>query len=139
MPLSGDGEGSRPDRGRFDSCRRQPDISMATRALNADHAPEGGLYMSTGNQEDIRTNEGAGQGGEPGENKTFTQAEVDAIIPGGFRVYSDETIEDVETGVNSFEGRIGYGDRSSRELKDLVQAGRFILKGSGRGFDDKVR
>ena len=58
-------------------------------------------------------------------------------LPGGFRISNDKTVEEIESGVNTFSCEISYTDDTRRDLEDAVKVGRYILKQRGRGFTDK--
>lgn len=49
-------------------------------------------------------------------------------LPEGYRVSNDKTIEDVESGVNSFECTISWDDNTRNDLEDAIVAGNYILK-----------
>lgn len=49
-------------------------------------------------------------------------------LPDGFRVSQDKTVEDVESGVNTFECTISWDDGTRNELEDAIIAGNYILK-----------
>lgn len=49
-------------------------------------------------------------------------------LPEGYRVSQDKTIEDVESGVNSFECIISWTDETRTDLEDAIVAGNYILK-----------
>ena len=54
-------------------------------------------------------------------------------LPSGFRISNDALVEDVESGVNSFECTITWTDDTRSELADAIIAGNYILKS---GSDD---
>lgn len=54
-------------------------------------------------------------------------------LPAGFRVSNDTLVEDVESGVNTFECTITWTDDTRTELTDAIRAGNYILKS---GSDD---
>ena len=54
-------------------------------------------------------------------------------LPSGFRISKDALVEDVESGVNSFECTITWTDDTRSELADAIIAGNYILKS---GSDD---
>lgn len=54
-------------------------------------------------------------------------------LPAGFRISEDTLIEDVESGVNSFECTITWTDDTRTDLTDSICAGNYILKS---GSDD---
>ena len=49
-------------------------------------------------------------------------------LPAGYRISNDNTIEDVESGVNTFECVITWTDDSRSDLTDAIVAGNYILK-----------
>ena len=49
-------------------------------------------------------------------------------LSGGFRISNDKNVEDVESGVNTFECIITWDDDSRNELEDAIVAGNYILK-----------
>lgn len=49
-------------------------------------------------------------------------------LPSGFRISEDTLIEDVESGVNSFECTITWTDDTRTDLTDSITAGNYILK-----------
>ena len=53
-------------------------------------------------------------------------------LPGGIRIVEDLTVEDVDTGVNTFEGSLVANDYTRTALEEAVQCGRYILKQSDR-------
>ena len=59
------------------------------------------------------------------------------VLPSGNRVSQDKTIEDVETGVNSFECVVAWDADTRRELENAIQAGNYVLKQStdSNGYD----
>lgn len=56
-------------------------------------------------------------------------------LPAGFRISEDSLVEEVESGVNSFECTIVWSDDTRAELADAITAGNYILK-SNRGDDN---
>ena len=57
-------------------------------------------------------------------------------LPGGFRIVDDATVEDVDSGVNSFTCKIAYNEQTRVDLESAIQVGRFVLKSAGRAFSD---
>lgn len=55
-------------------------------------------------------------------------------LPQGIRVSDDKTVEDVESGVNTFECILTWDEGSRYEL-DAIQAGNYILKQSDTEYD----
>ena len=53
----------------------------------------------------------------------------------GIRVTQDKTVEDVESGVNSFECVLTWGDSTRAELEYGIVAGNYILKQSDTAYD----
>lgn len=53
-------------------------------------------------------------------------------LPGGIRIIDDNTVGDVDTGVNIFEGSLVANDYTRTALEEAVQCGRYILKQSDR-------
>lgn len=49
-------------------------------------------------------------------------------LPSGFRISEDTLVEDVESGVNSFECTITWTDDTRTDLTDSITAGNYILK-----------
>lgn len=49
-------------------------------------------------------------------------------LSGGFRISNDKNVEDVESGVNTFECVITWTDDTRSELEDAIVAGNYILK-----------
>lgn len=58
-------------------------------------------------------------------------------LPGGYRFFDDLTTEEIDSGVNTFSCRISYNDGNRQDLESAIQVGRFVLKQSGRGFNDR--
>ena len=56
-------------------------------------------------------------------------------LPEGNRISQDKTVEDVETGVNSFECILTWDDSTRSELEDGIVAGNYILKQSDTEYD----
>lgn len=56
-------------------------------------------------------------------------------LPDGYRVSKDKTVEDVESGVNTFECIISWTDDTRSEIEDSIVAGNYILK-SDKDDDD---
>ena len=56
-------------------------------------------------------------------------------LPQGNRISQDRTIEDVETGVNSFECVLTWDDSTRTELEQGIVAGNYILKQSDTAYD----
>lgn len=56
-------------------------------------------------------------------------------LPQGIRVSQDKTVEDVESGVNSFECVLTWDDSTRSELEYGIQAGNYILKQSDTEYD----
>ena len=54
-------------------------------------------------------------------------------LPTGFRISDDSLVEDVESGVNTFECTITWSDNTRLELTSAITAGNYILKS---GSDD---
>ena len=52
-------------------------------------------------------------------------------LPEGYRVSQDRTVEDVTSGVNSFECIISWNDETRSNLEDAIVAGNYILKSGG--------
>lgn len=65
-------------------------------------------------------------------------AHASTVLPSGFRVSEDRTIEDVTTGVNSFECTVTYDADTREDLESAVQVGRFVLKQSGRADSENA-
>ena len=49
-------------------------------------------------------------------------------LPSGYRISNDSTVEDVESGVNTFECMITWTDDTRADLTDSIVAGNYILK-----------
>lgn len=58
-------------------------------------------------------------------------------LPGGLRIVEDTTVEEIDSGVNSFTCRVAYNDQSRSDLENAVQVGRFILKSGSQAFGSK--
>lgn len=56
-------------------------------------------------------------------------------LPQGIRVSQDKTVEDVESGVNSFECVLTWDDSTRSELEYGITAGNYILKQSDTQYD----
>ena len=56
-------------------------------------------------------------------------------LPEGFRVSDDKTVEDVESGVNTFECTITWTEDTRADLTNAIQTGYFILK-SGKNDEN---
>ena len=56
-------------------------------------------------------------------------------LPQGIRVSQDKTVEDVESGVNSFECVLTWDDSTRSELEYGITAGNYILKQSDTEYD----
>ena len=56
-------------------------------------------------------------------------------LPQGIRVSQDKTVEDVESGVNSFECILTWDNNQRSELEYGIQAGNYILKQSDTEYD----
>lgn len=54
----------------------------------------------------------------------------------GLRLFDDLTSEDIDSGVNTFSGRVTYDNSTRADLEAAIQPGRFILKSGGRGFNE---
>ena len=59
-------------------------------------------------------------------------------LPAGYRISDDKTVEDVETGVNTFQCVISYTAETRATLEDAVQVGCFILKQSNTGDESNI-
>ena len=49
-------------------------------------------------------------------------------LPSGFRISADKTLEDIESGVNTFECTITWTDETRSDLASALEAGNYILK-----------
>lgn len=58
-------------------------------------------------------------------------------LPGGVRIVDDTTVEDIDSGVNSFTCKVSYNENTRSDLEEAIQVGRFVLKSAGRAFDDE--
>lgn len=58
-------------------------------------------------------------------------------LPGGLRIVEDNTVEEIESGVNTFSCRIAYNDQTRADLESAVQVGTFVLKSGSRAFSDQ--
>jgi phage minor structural protein len=56
-------------------------------------------------------------------------------LPDGIRISEDKTVEDVESGVNSFECILTWDNVTRADLETAVKAGNYILKKSGTQYD----
>lgn len=62
--------------------------------------------------------------------------QASTTLPAGNRISQDKLVEDVETGVNSFECFITWDENTRRELESAIIAGNYILKqGGDNGYD----
>lgn len=61
--------------------------------------------------------------------------QASTVLPAGNRISADKLVEDVETGVNSFEGFVTWDDNTRQELESAVVAGNYILKKSDTEYD----
>lgn len=59
-------------------------------------------------------------------------AHASTTLPSGYRISDDKTVEDVTSGVNSFQCTVTYTADTRTEIEQSIQVGRFILKQSGR-------
>ena len=55
-------------------------------------------------------------------------AQASTDLPGGYRVSSDKTIEDVESGVNTFDCVVSWSEDGRTDLEDAAVVGNYILK-----------
>lgn len=58
-------------------------------------------------------------------------------LPGGLRIVEDNTVEEIDSGVNAFTCRIAYNDQTRSDLESAIQVGRFVLKSGSRAFSSK--
>ena len=58
-------------------------------------------------------------------------------LPGGLRIVEDNTVEEIDSGVNTFTCRIAYTDQTRTDLESSVQVGMFVLKSGSRAFDSE--
>lgn len=56
-------------------------------------------------------------------------------LPSGYRISRDKTVEDVESGVNTFECTISWNEETRTDLSGCISAGFYILK-SGSNDDN---
>lgn len=56
-------------------------------------------------------------------------------LPQGIRISDDKTVEDVESGVNTFECVLTWDDDTRAELEEGIVAGNYILKQSETEYD----
>ena len=56
-------------------------------------------------------------------------------LPQGIRISDDKTVEDVDSGVNSFECILTWDDDTRAELEQGIVAGNYILKQSDTAYD----
>lgn len=62
--------------------------------------------------------------------------QASTVLPAGNRVSQDKTVEDVETGVNSFECILTWDEATRQDLETAAKAGNYILKKGGfNGYD----
>lgn len=59
-------------------------------------------------------------------------------LPDGFRISQDQTVEEIDTGVNTFSCVISYTQDDRADLEPMVAEGNYILKQSARGDDDNA-
>ena len=52
-------------------------------------------------------------------------------LPRGFFASDDKKIEDVDTGVASFECTVSFEKSEQRQLQEVVKAGNYILRSNG--------
>ena len=62
-------------------------------------------------------------------------AHASTSLPQGIRIIQDKTVEDVESGVNSFECTMVWDANTRAELEEAVVAGNYILKKSDTQYD----
>lgn len=60
------------------------------------------------------------------------KAQASTNLPGGFRLYDDKLTESIESGVNTFEFKVSYNDKTRAELESAIQVGSFVLRSGGR-------
>lgn len=60
------------------------------------------------------------------------------MLPAGYRVFDDLTVEEVGTGVNTFSCSLSFTDESRADLEEAVQVGCFILKQSDADDSDNT-
>ena len=53
-------------------------------------------------------------------------------LPSGFRISEDNTVEDVESGVNTFECTISWTDDTRADLTGCIAAGFYVLKSGSK-------
>ena len=61
--------------------------------------------------------------------------QASTTLPAGNRISQDKLVEDVETGVNSFECFITWDENTRHELESAIVAGNYILKQSDTAYD----
>lgn len=61
--------------------------------------------------------------------------QASTTLPAGNRISQDKLVEDVETGVNTFECVIHYEKSTRRELESALVVGNYILKKSDTSYD----
>ena len=59
-------------------------------------------------------------------------------LPDGFRISDDQTVEEIDTGVNTFSCVISYTQDDRADLEPMVAEGNYILKQSAGGDTDNV-
>ena len=59
-------------------------------------------------------------------------------LPDGFRICDDLTVEEIDTGVNTFSCVLPYTQDDRADLEPMVAEGNYILKQSARGDDDNA-
>ena len=59
-------------------------------------------------------------------------------LPDGFRITDDLTVEEIDTGVNTFSCVLPFTDYDRADLEEMVTEGNYILKQSARGDDDNA-
>ena len=59
-------------------------------------------------------------------------------LPDGFRITEDKTVEEVDTGVNTFSCVLPYTQETRANLEMMVEEGNYILKQSAMGDADNV-
>lgn len=58
-------------------------------------------------------------------------------LPGGFRLYEDRLTEEISSGVNVFEFKVGYNDMNRLELESIIARSKYILKSGGSAFEEE--
>lgn len=56
-------------------------------------------------------------------------------LPSGFKISNDNTVEDVESGVNTFDATVNWTEETRADLKSYIDVGNYVLK-SGKNDEN---